>query len=481
MSYIYDLTDTWNAGGTTFNGIKLNVTDSASASSSKLVTLQTNGTEHFSVTKAGVGYVSGNLGVGTATPAYKLDVVGDASFGATIITGRGVSTGDVKLELGGNRSAAGNVYIDFHALAGQDYNGRIIRAGGTNGSFEITNAGTGAMTFSTNNGERMRINGSNGNVGVGTSNPNYKLEANGIIASYLSGQAGYWTYNGGATAEWFTGQRSGTDHAYKISQVAAGIYTDRVTVDTSGNVGIGTSSPDAGLTVIQSATISSQANVAARIGSGVTSDLLLGSLNGNTPFVASQGAYPLAFYTNATERARINSSGAFLVGTTGGNVGYGGGAGFAVEPTGQMHNGVSGSTDCYYMQKDNTGGAYLKFFYGAINSAPSVVGDVTTNGTGVSYNTSSDYRLKEIDGPIANSGAYIDALKPVQGSWKADGSRFIGLLAHEVQEVSETSIATGEKDGEKMQAMDYSAPELIANLIAEIQSLRARVAQLEGN
>jgi hypothetical protein len=109
------------------------------------------------------------------------------------------------------------------------------------------------------------------------------------------------------------------------------------------------------------------------------------------------------------------------------------------------------------------------------------VGNISVTTTITSYNTSSDYRLKDIDGPIANSGAYIDALKPVQGSWKADGSRFIGLLAHEAQEVSETQIATGEKDGEQMQAMDYSAPEIIANLIAELQSLRARVAQLEGN
>jgi uncharacterized protein YceH (UPF0502 family) len=107
------------------------------------------------------------------------------------------------------------------------------------------------------------------------------------------------------------------------------------------------------------------------------------------------------------------------------------------------------------------------------------VGNISVTTTATAYNTSSDYRLKNVDGPITNSGAYVDALKPVQGSWKSDGSRFIGLLAHEVQEVSETPIATGEKDGEQMQAMDYSAPELIANLIAEIQSLRARVAQLE--
>jgi hypothetical protein len=107
------------------------------------------------------------------------------------------------------------------------------------------------------------------------------------------------------------------------------------------------------------------------------------------------------------------------------------------------------------------------------------VGYISTNGTATAYNTSSDYRLKNIDGPLLTSGNYIDALKPVQGSWKADGSRFIGFLAHEIQDASETPIAAGEKDGERMQAMSYSAPELIANMVAELKSLRARVADLE--
>jgi hypothetical protein len=78
---------------------------------------------------------------------------------------------------------------------------------------------------------------------------------------------------------------------------------------SSGNVGIGTSSPDAKLRINGSATVSSQVNVAARIGASGDSDLLLGSVNGNTPFVASQGAFPLAFYTNASERMRLDSSG----------------------------------------------------------------------------------------------------------------------------------------------------------------------------
>jgi hypothetical protein len=415
------------------------------------------------------------------------------------------------------------------------------------------------MVFAANNTERMRINGSNGNVGIGTSNPNYKLEANGIIASYLSGQAGYWTYNGGATAEWFTGQRSGTDHAYKISQVAAGTYTDRVTVDTTGNVGIGTSAPGAKLDTVGSGSVYVRARstdttggaigyvgaefaggsaLQMRAGSGYTylvstgaSDtLLIGtnatermritsagnvgigttspteklSVSGNAQI--TQGTYcfagvtsgtvqgqfaanasgnldiravsnhPMLFYTNNTEKARISASGFLQVGTTTEFPGLGNTVGgISFEPSGSAFFSRNGANIALFVNRGGDGTVV------SIRSSGTEVGSISFSGSTTSYNTSSDYRLKDIDGPIANSGAYIDALNPVQGSWKADGSRFIGLLAHEVQEVSETPIATGEKDGEEMQAMDYSAPELITNLIAEIQSLRARVAQLEGN
>jgi hypothetical protein len=108
------------------------------------------------------------------------------------------------------------------------------------------------------------------------------------------------------------------------------------------------------------------------------------------------------------------------------------------------------------------------------------VGSITTNGSATTYATSSDYRLKNITGPIITSGAYIDSLNPVEGTWKTDGSTFVGLIAHEVQEASRTTVATGTKDGEQMQGMDYSSAELIANLIAEVKSLRQRVAALES-
>ena len=80
---------------------------------------------------------------------------------------------------------------------------------------------------------------------------------------------------------------------------------------------------------------------------------------------------------------------------------------------------------------------------------------------------------------MTGSGAFIDALQPKTWTWKADGSRGVGFIAHEVQAVSPNSVV-GEKDGEQMQAMEYGSAEFIANIIAELQSLRARVAQLEA-
>jgi hypothetical protein len=114
------------------------------------------------------------------------------------------------------------------------------------------------------------------------------------------------------------------------------------------------------------------------------------------------------------------------------------------------------------------------------NSSGTSVGNISCTVSATAYNTSSDYRLKNITGPITTSGAYIDSLNPVEGTWKADGSTFVGLIAHEVQEASRTQVATGTKDGAEMQAMDYSSAELIANLIAEVKSLRQRVATLEA-
>jgi hypothetical protein len=239
--------------------------------------------------------------------------------------------------------------------------------------------------------------------------------------------------------------------------------TERARIDSSGNLLVGGTS----------ALVSSSGRGNITVNGSTDSILAFGSAGTNTGYLyattsgmelASIGSTFVRFSTNGSERARIDSSGNLLVGTT---------------TRGHL-------TDANTFDLDKTdGNIYINhatgtpsgYFYTSFGYGTAPIGSVTQNGTtGVLFNTSSDYRLKNITGPITNSGEYIDSLNPVEGTWKADGSTFVGLIAHEVQEASRTPVATGTKDGEQMQGMDYSSAEIIANLIAEVKSLRARLA-----
>lgn len=112
-------------------------------------------------------------------------------------------------------------------------------------------------------------------------------------------------------------------------------------------------------------------------------------------------------------------------------------------------------------------------------------GSITYNRAGglVAYNTTSDYRAKDLLGPVADSGAAVDALKVYQGRMKGATLARPMLVAHEVQAVAPYAV-TGTKDAVDaagkpvLQQLDVSA--LVPLLIAEVQALRARVAALEA-
>jgi hypothetical protein len=124
-------------------------------------------------------------------------------------------------------------------------------------------------------------------------------------------------------------------------------------------------------------------------------------------------------------------------------------------------------------------------FYSSTASA--VVGSITYSGSLTVYNSTSDYRLKNITGPLTGTEAkeFVMALQPKQGSWKFDNSKFVGFIAHEFQAVSPSSVngikdAVDEEGKPVMQSMQASSAEVIANLVAHIQNLETRLAALEA-
>ena len=153
----------------------------------------------------------------------------------------------------------------------------------------------------------------------------------------------------------------------------------------------------------------------------------MGRVSSTNPMGIS-GYYGLAFATAATERMRIDQAGNLLVGadtTLGGKINT------------VTSNGVWG-----LVIKDVISNNAMAQF---LNASGVGVGTIQSTGSSTSYNTSSDYRLKEDDVPMTGATERVKALRPINFAWKADGSRVDGFFAHEVQEVV-PEAATGAKD-----------------------------------
>jgi hypothetical protein len=107
-----------------------------------------------------------------------------------------------------------------------------------------------------------------------------------------------------------------------------------------------------------------------------------------------------------------------------------------------------------------------------------LVGSITTDGSATAYLTSSDQRLKENIADADDAGSKIDAIQVRQFDWKIDGShQDYGMIAQELLEIAPEAVSQPE-DPEEMMGVDYS--KLVPMMLKEIQSLRARVADLES-
>ena len=286
------------------------------------------------------------------------------------------------------------------------------------------------------------------------------------------------------TAAQIAGIDSGSSNGQlALYTTASGTSTERVRVDASGNVGIGTVSPTVKLDVRGNVlkiydSGSATANLTVRNSTtGDAAGFTLQQDGVNTLFYNNSNGASV-FATNGTERARIDSSGNLLVGGT------------SMVNAGKalvQWNSSSGVEGLILYDTDSTAvGRFAQKF----NRNGTVVGSIQTTLTATSYVTSSDYRLKENIAFMSGALDKVAQLKPVTYKWKSDGSDGQGFIAHELQEVCPDAVV-GEKDAvdadgnPKYQGIDTSF--LVATLTAAIQeqqaiitSLTDRITALEG-
>jgi hypothetical protein len=253
----------------------------------------------------------------------------------------------------------------------------------------------------------------------------------------------------------FNGASLGSNENFYMGSGSLFFYSggaERMRIDSSGNVGIGTSSPDVfsrsytgtttGISSASGETAlmlnSSGTNVTAlEMGRAGTRELLLydTSIFSQLYTLVSK---PFIFGTNGTERMRIDTSGRLLVGNTGYNIGQ---DGAYLQSAGSVfsRNTTSGATQVNF---GNPNG---------------VVGTISTTGTSTSYNTSSDYRLKENVTADWDATTRLKQLNPVRFNFIADADTTVdGFLAHEVQDIVPEAIS-GTKDGMRDEEYQVSA------------------------
>ena len=207
-------------------------------------------------------------------------------------------------------------------------------------------------------------------------------------------------------------------------------------------------------------------------------NIRIGAIGGGTSWTRGLAFQVCDSTASSSECARFSFRGALCIGTTTqeepGNTNTT--TGNVFKKDGRFFHSMNGTWGL--MNRNDSDGTLCVFARGGTH-----VGNIGVNSSATSYNTGSDYRLKENVTPISDGITRLKTLKPSRFNFKADKDKRVdGFIAHEVTAVPEA--ITGEKDGSEMQQIDQSklVPLLTAALqeaIKEIETLKNKVSTLE--
>jgi len=451
---------------------------------------------------------SGNVGIGTSSPDTLLELSKAAGTGTSLVKLANTSSAalsnisQIDFEL--NNSFSGtNVDVQIGAIK--------TNAGNEESAFYInTTSGTGTPT------ERMRIDAS-GNVGIGspttygllnstrsitggTSNTTEHLSLVNTATGAIGNQATLGFHV--AASSWgvaFTGASVSAESESASTGATSLVFgtnpsgasattTERMRITSSGNVGIGVvpsaSSTTTNIELPYGATLSSRSNTTApqfammsnavgnwyeptyKIDGFATQYAQQGNDGTHAWSTAASGTAGTAI--SFTLAMKLDASGNLLVGKTATALGT---AGHTFGNDGYVYHTRNGNI--MWLNTLATSASAITFMQ---NSG--TVGTISVTTSATSYNTSSDQRLKDniVDAPSASDD--IDAIQVRSFDWKVDGShQKYGMVAQELQTVAPEAVSVPE-DPEEMMGVDYS--KLVPMMLKEIQSLRARVSELES-
>ena len=314
-------------------------------------------------------------------------------------------------------------------------------------------------------------------VGVG-GGINFRAQ---LSSSAYSTYAAIWSYRESANVSDYKGSL-----IFGTADNSLGYPVERARIDSSGNLLVGSATASASGLLSVAVGNATGGSVKAQDTDGAVVEM---QASGSTTYLYSITNHPLTFGTNNTERARIDSSGNLLVGTTSNTntskifvLATSSGAAFAC----QGYSGDVSATAALFGKFDNdttTSQIFLRF---TVNNNSAGSGQINANGANAAaFGTYSDARLKKNVVDLPPQLDSIMALRPVEFDYieSEGGGHQISFIAQEFETVYPDAVGEREDGMKTLTGWGKTEARLVKAIQEQqeiINDLRARVAQLEA-